>query len=47
MSKKKPKKKDKARKKSQKSSAGKKANALERVSEANAQRYLDWRGRAS
>ena len=37
MSKKKPKKKDKARKKGQKSTGGRKADAV--------QRYLDWRGR--
>ncbi len=47
MSKKKPKKKAKAPKKSQKRSVSKKTDAVQKVSEANAQRYLDWRGRAS
>lgn len=47
MSKKKPKKKEKSGKKGKRTTVSKKAEALERSSDANAQRYLDWRGRAS
>ncbi len=47
MSKKKPKKKDKSGKKGKRTTVSKKAEAQERSSEANAQRYLDWRARAS
>ena len=41
------KKKNKARKKSQKRSAGRRASAPLKTAEAEVQRYLDWRGRAS
>ena len=47
MSKKKPKKKEKAPKKNKKRSQSKKTDGLQKAADANAQRYLDWRGRAS
>ena len=47
MSKKKPKKKDKSGKKGKRTTVSKKAETQQRSPEANAQRYLDWRGRAS